>query len=815
MRGRSVLFIITALLCQLLPAAFVVTNGLLARAQAGTSAKSNAKPAEPVTIHARQQEKNGDLYTLRGDAEVDYRNWVFRSDLATYNAATGDVTATGHFTMDGGAHDEHIQASHGQYNLQTEKGKFYDVVGTTGLRLRGKRVTLTSSSPFAFSGRMVEKLGPDRYVIHHGTVTSCELPRPKWTFSARRVVVDIGETAKIYDSFFRIKRVPIFYFPFTRHPVEKLPRQSGFLMPTFGTSSRKGTILGDSFYWAINRSMDATLGAELWTARGWAQHGDFRYQPSDNSYFFARYFGVVATTKSTNVFDQSGRDIQLFGGAYLPHQIRAVGTVDYLSSYVFRLSFAETFTQAINSEVKSAGFLSKNYNGYSFNLLAARYQNFQSTTPNDAVTILHVPSLEASSVDRSVRDTRFFWSFDAAAEGLSRSEPDFHTSAVVGRFDVHPSISYSWIENGWSLRPEVAVRDTYYTHRRLPTGGIGTTITDPVNRRALETSLELRPPAMARIFSRPFLGQRIKHSIEPRVVYRYVRGVENFANIIRFDYRDILSNTNEVEVGLVNRIYGKPLPLKCRHPEIHPQSAAHGPVGGITNGVANSVANGVASTDCSSIGATPRELFTWQIGAKYFLDRSFGGALVPGQRNVLTTTADFTGITFLTEPRRFSPIISRMRVQPSAQSNVEWSVDYDAKKGQLSSSSTFFDYRIRDMFFSAGHTFLRTPGEIFASTAVPALPAPSVFNQFRLLAGYGNPNKRGLTAASSVGFDAKVGFAQYVAAQTTYNWDCCGITAEFRRLALGPVRNENQFRFAFTVSNIGTFGTLKRQERIY
>jgi LPS-assembly protein len=38
---------------------------------------------------------------------------------------------------------------------------------------------------------------------------------------------------------------------------------------------------------------------------------------------------------------------------------------------------------------------------------------------------------------------------------------------------------------------------------------------------------------------------------------------------------------------------------------------------------------------------------------------------------------------------------------------------------------------------------------------------------------------------------------------------------EYRRIALGQVRTENQFRVAFIIANIGTFGNLRRQERIY
>jgi LPS-assembly protein len=51
--------------------------------------------------------------------------------------------------------------------------------------------------------------------------------------------------------------------------------------------------------------------------------------------------------------------------------------------------------------------------------------------------------------------------------------------------------------------------------------------------------------------------------------------------------------------------------------------------------------------------------------------------------------------------------------------------------------------------------------------------------------------------------------------QVSYNGSCCGIALEYRRIALGQVRTENQFRVAFIIANIGTFGNLRRQERIY
>jgi LPS-assembly protein len=81
--------------------------------------------------------------------------------------------------------------------------------------------------------------------------------------------------------------------------------------------------------------------------------------------------------------------------------------------------------------------------------------------------------------------------------------------------------------------------------------------------------------------------------------------------------------------------------------------------------------------------------------------------------------------------------------------------------------------------------------------------------------GYGGLNRPGFSAAASVGFDANTRTLQFASAQTTYNWNCCGMTLEYRRYAIANVRNENLFRFTFTLANIASFGNLRRQERLY
>ena len=799
-----------------------------------------------MLILAQHQERDGFIYKLDGQAEIHYRDLILWADHATYNDDTGEVIADGHVVLDGSTNDEHITATHATYNVDKETGIFYDAVGTIGAKQKFHPLMLSSPHPFAFTAKQVDKTAPNHYIVHHGRVTTCELPHPKWQFNSRRVSVEVGKDAVLYNSMFRVRGIPVFFFPFATHPLQKLPRQSGFLIPSYGHSSIKGYVFGDSFYWAINRSMDATIGAQLFTQRGWAQHGEFRARPTDRSYLDLTYFGVMDRGTPKGHVDQGGENVRLVGETRF-HGFRAVANIDYLTSYIFRLVFYEVFTQAIFSEVRSQAFLSKTTNGFSYNALLDHYQNFESANQHDVITILHEPSFDFSSVDRPIAHTPLYWKFDAALEGLHRSEPPargsgstepaFVTAPIVGRFDLAPTLSLPLHSHGWSAWSDFGVRNTIYTQRLIPssTGGVGTPVSEVTNRKAVEASVEIRPPSFERIFTHPVFGQKIKHVVEPRITYRRVAGVDNFDNILRFDARDILSDTNEIEYGFVNRFYGKPLTLpsdqNCRPADASVSSSTSANLAPSSAPEAQTDADQAVSQSSAespipwqtdeapptqlpecSVANSARELFSWELGQKYFFDPAFGGAIVNGFRNVFATTADFTAIAFLTGPRRFSPLISRFRINPIGRVSVNWDLDYDFNLNKINSSLLNVSYRLGSLTLSAGDAYLQAPGGTVSSNNIAV---PTLFNTVRFGATYGTPLKRGFSAAGIGGYDANKSLLQYTAVQSSYNWDCCGISFEYRRWFLPGIRNENEYRFIFNLANVGAFGNLRRRERLY
>jgi len=856
---RKRIFITTALICHLLVLPRLVTAQLLCPPPSPAALRGDM-----ADVCAIEQEKEGSVYKLHYRGRVAFRSYLIWADEATYNSDSGEVVAEGHVLLEGGLNDEYVQASHGIYNVQTEHGRFHHVIGTIGVKQHGGRYLLTTSDPFAFTGKIVDKVGPDRYIVHHGTITTCEVPgersadfggaspgderarkwmgRPKWQFNTPHSVINVEGNAHIYLTTFHVFGIPILFFPYATHPVQRQARQSGFLTPIVGTSNIKGTILGDGFYWAINRSMDATIGAEIFTRRGWAQRGEFRAAPTRNSFAYLTYFGVLDRGDPKTKQDESGEEIRA-GGSDQFSGFRTVGSIDYLSSFLFRIIWSQTFT-SVYSEVVSQGFLSKNTRGYSYNVWAQRYQNFLSAQTNQVITIDHLPSLEFSTVDRELGNSGFYWNLDSALEGLHRSQPTtgndmvFSNAPTVGRLDVRPGLSWPLEYHGWLLRPELSVEDTMYSAGQsvltIRTGSVTRPISFTqaihrfVNRKAAEGSVELRPPTLEKVFDQPVFGSKLKHVVEPEIVYRKLSGIDNFDQILRFDWRDVLSDTNEVEYGITQRLFAKkisPSDQDCEPAAITPTSVASTPhivpaspyfQGGETEpqtAVSDRSRNqpsdqSVLSATTNCVPPTAHEVFSWDLAQKYFLDPTFGGALVPGTQNVFATTVDFNAIAFLTNPRHLSPLISRIHVQPGLGIDVAWDADYDFTFRRINYDSLSVGYHIGQFTFFGGDTYLQVPGVLNANI-------PDVFHQARGTVIYGSSTKRGWGGLATMGFDIHSGFLQYVAVQSSYNWNCCGITVDYRRFVLSALRNENQYRFTFNLANIGSFGNLTRRYRMY
>ena len=720
-----------------------------------------------VVIQADSQEKDGDLYRLRGHIEIAYGEMRLYADQADYNASTGELAAEGNVHYALPARNEEIQAARVEYNLRKGTGSFFDVQGSVGGLIRVESSFLTTTNPFYFRAEQVDRLDAGTYRVFNGDVTVCSPDQPTWTFSVSHAVIRPGDAAYLYHSKFRMWRLPVLYSPFLYRSLRRIPRSSGFLMPSVGNNSRLGLVIGDSFFWAINRSMDLELGGEYLSKRGWSQRANFRMRPTTDSYLNASFFGVVDRGFGPSKVNQGGQSVRAEGVAFFPVGFRGVLDFNYLSSLTFREAFAQTYTEAVNSEIHSTGFVSKSLDSLQFNVSLSRVENFQSVRPRDTVIIRQLPRVEFNSLPRPFWKRAPVWlSWDSSAGMVSRSEPGpggegrLKTSALE-RLDFSPRLTLPLQWNGLGLTAALGYHATHYGGQQQDRQISG----ESLYRGARELTLRMDLPALSRVFSAtgPSDQSHLQPIIEPRITFRSVNGVGDFRRLLLFDEQDLVTDTEELEYSLTQRV-------------LVGRAADQG----------------------------PQELFSWQLRQQYYFDPTFGGALAAGRRNVFQSTLNLSANAFVDSSRRFSPLISIVRFRPSASYDIEFRQDYDTLRHRLSHGGLVGNARWGDSFVSLSHFFVRS-SELLA--------APS--NQVRFLLGRGNLGKPGLNAAFAATYDVRAGFIQYSALQVSYNNDCCGISLEFRRFALGPVRNENQFRLAFSLANIGTFGTLKKQERLF
>ena len=784
-----------------------------------------------VTIESDTQSKLGSRYVLDGDVVITYRDRVVKADHIEYDQETGELTANGHLHVTGGANHEDITASHGTMNLNRQTGRFYDVTGSVGLKTSGlSTTTYANSNPFLFTGRMVVRTGPQEYEIYDGTLTSCQLPDPDWMLDSAKFTVD-SQKAKASNSIFRIMNIPLLYLPYVTHPADSGGRQSGFLIPTPGYSSTKGFIFGEQYYWAINRSTDLTVGTQYYSLRGWEESATFRYRGAGNDFAKSHYSGLQDRGIVTDgVYEnQGGEDVTFSGRHDFSPETRVVADAEYLSSFTYREAFAENFSLAVSSDILSILYGVHEANGYESAARADRYQGLKAVamaatpttpaTPEEQVRIFHAPSLDFSSTEHEIGRSGLQWSVESSVAGLSRIQPNFATGGLTARVDIHPEISYPMSFGGWRLRPSVGFRETAYSRSRQTPYTLGPPVELPyaLNRADFEAEVELRAPVIERTFDSAgvekfFHGNDVKHTIEPEVTYRYVAGIDNFLNVLRFDDVDVASDTNELEYGVTQRLFLRPAKARpCKEPRVTvDQEDDPDEDGGRVYAKEHRGDSKENGPVCGS-----RELISWRLTQKYFFDETFGGAVIDGRRNIFDTTLNLSGIAFLTEPRAISPLISRLRVRTSAHMDVEWDFDFDTGAKKFTSNNVFVDVRQGNIFSGLGYARLNAPGRFFTEGVSSSI---SDFNQLRLLLGYGSPTKAGLGVAANVGLDLRAGdtgLVQYGALQGSYNWDCCGFSIEVRKYELGSVRNETSERFNFTLLNIGTAGNLRRAASLF
>ena len=354
------------------------------------------------------------------------------------------------------------------------------------------------------------------------------------------------------------------------------------------------------------------------------------------------------------------------------------------------------------------------------------------------------------------------------------------------RVDVRPTLSSALSFAGFSLYPSVSFEATDYNRFYSSNSELtATPITGNLFRHDVDFVADFRLPSFERIFTPPawlHLGAKLKHVIETEAQYEYVTGINRFQQTIHYDGTDVVSDTNQLTLGVTNRLYKKDKEGKVT------------------------------------------EFFTWRVRQARYFDPTFGGTVTQyGQRYVNLAQEEITPYTFLDGPRGYSPIVSSLTVNPWAAFGLTYDTSYDPRHHRFDNQTFTANIRYSKYLLDLGQTAITARqflGVNPGNSGAAILPLDDLLqlfpitNQGYFKLGYGSTNRQGFNVATQVFYDFAKQQLTNSTYQASYNTDCCGFSAEFRVIN-NIIKNDKQFLFSFSVANIGSVGTLPRQNRIF
>ncbi len=746
-------------------------------------------------------EKDNRIIVREGDAEVLYGIYRLQADKITIYEAENKIVAEGSVIFDQGD-DQRITGSRGVWNYKTKLGSFEESTGFTNQTNDGTVIYFTADR--------VERVALDEVVVTKGQFTACEDSVPQWSFTADEARIKANDKVKLKNPKFRLRNVPIAVFPYISIPIAEEDRSSGFLTPTFGFSPNKGVRLSGAYYHTLGRSADVTLRGDLYSSRGIGYGADVRTRANSRSYFDFGFYAVtdriLGAKADAEHPDQGGSLVYAQGVHYFSNGFTAAADVRITSNLAFRQVFSDGIQQIISPIEVSQAFINKSWSNYTLNLLSRRQV---ISIPNVRVKTRNLPSV---NFDKRPSRLSFFpaayFSFKTSLEGVSRREDvddialyrrqtgsDPTISPALGqRFDIHPQFSVPLTTKYFNFTATAGTRVTYYSNSF---NDMRQVVGRDVIRKYGEFEFDVRPVALARNFYGKNDAFRFRHVIEPFATYRFIKGVDNFKKIIRFDYTDTVTDTNEIEFGVTNRIYTR------KFTEAVTEEA-------------QKLLNENPSAAKNPLSIQPYEIFSLTVRGKYFFDKNFGGALIPGQRNQIAPITALSFYTFGGIPRRFSPLNIDATYRPRRTIFVNTRMDVGVNNDGLRAISATVGYDTK--LLKAFQTFYYTR----AITLIPSLRqnisrdekeagtlrgsqwSPSVF--------IGDRDK-GLYGGTSLFFDFENSRTQrrgspLISSLYTigYAGDCCAMTLQYYTYDVG-IRRENRLVFSFRLNGIGTFGT--------
>jgi LPS-assembly protein len=494
------------------------------------------KPAEtpkpqapPVLLSADRLDYDNDNKVIQagGDVTLQQGETTLAADELLWQETTRDAAASGNVRL---AEPGAEMAGSSLYaNLATGKGL-----------ARDSRVFFRERN-FHLAGDEIERFGESTYRVTGGRFTTCDGEIPDWQFSADRVDVSLGRFATARNVWFEIHNQPVFYLPYLLFPV-KAERESGFLLPRAGFSSRKGTMLSLAWYQVIDRNLDATLYLDTLSKVGIGKGLEYRYVLDNDNVGQALLYHVTGLSQHDDTFALKWRH-----DGNLPGGVKLTANVDYVEDIEYFEDFGNAAEEYTRDHAVSSIMLQRNWDHLNLTVLNEYIRDLED---GNEVTLQRLPEVNLSLLLHRLGDSWFYLRAENSLTNFVRKE------GVDGLRDYfNPELMAAFKPGSWlELTPKVAAHGRYYRIDSID----GSLHRDDYDDESLVAEYALTASTrLARVFPLARWGiEKLKHSIEPQITYTYIPDA-NQEKLPFFDVYDQIGPSNRVEYALVNRLTGR------------------------------------------------------------------------------------------------------------------------------------------------------------------------------------------------------------------------------------------------------------------
>jgi LPS-assembly protein len=268
-RGRMRVWRTLAAVLSLLVVVAVAAPPAAAQISIGNVRKQNANT--PIMLRADEVEYNEDLALMvaRGHVEISQNGEVLLADTVTYNQRTDTITASGHVSLSQPT-GEILFANYLELRDAMTQGFAEDV-----------RMLLSDQSRLA--ANTARRTGGNRTELRKAVYSPCDLCRndptapPEWQLQAHEIIDDQRlKVVEFRDATMEIYGWPVFYTPYISAPEPSVRRASGFLAPSFGSSSTIGEHITIPYFLVLGPDKDITFEPRITTKAGPVLGAEYR-----------------------------------------------------------------------------------------------------------------------------------------------------------------------------------------------------------------------------------------------------------------------------------------------------------------------------------------------------------------------------------------------------------------------------------------------------------------------------------------------------------------------------------------------------------